>query len=188
MTMTSFHSRQGAVLAVAMLAAAAAVAMAQAGRGQSSPPAQTLPGGATQMQETHGEWRVTCAQPGGQKVCTLSQQLADQSSRQLVVGIELKATTTDKAEGTLVLPFGLAVSKPIELQVDEGPPLTRTFRTCVPIGCLVDVSLEAQTLKALRGGTALHVTATADGGKEVAFQLPLKGFASALDRTAALSK
>jgi invasion protein IalB len=184
--MTSCPSRFGTVLGAALLAASA-VATAQAGRGQAQP-AQTLPGGATQLQETHGEWRVTCAQPGGQKVCTLSQQLADQNSRQLVLGIELKATTADKADGTLVMPFGLAVDKPVTLQVDEGPRMTRTFRTCVPIGCLVEVSLDSPTIKALRGGTGLHVTATADGGKEVAFQLPLNGFGSAFDRTAALSK
>src|SRR5262245_47790015 len=93
---------------------------ALSGQGQQpTQPPSTLPGGASQMQETHGDWRVTCAQPGGQKLCTLSQQLADQNSRQLVLGIELKAKTSDKAEGTIVLPFGLAVDKPVALQVDE---------------------------------------------------------------------
>src|SRR5688572_15815651 len=101
--MTSFRSRLVALLAAAVLAAPALAAV-QAGRGQPQP-AQTLPGGATQLQETHGEWRVTCAQPSGQKVCTLSQQLADQNSRQMVLGIELKTATADKADGTLVMPF-----------------------------------------------------------------------------------
>ena len=149
----------------------------------------TLPGGATQVQETHGDWRVTCAQPGGRKVCTLSQQLSDPNSRQLVIGIELKAMTSDKADGTMVMPFGLAVDKPVSLQVDDsGPAMTRTFRTCVPIGCLVDVTLDGTTLAALKKGKALHVKALADGGKETAFNISLNGFGSALERTAALSK
>jgi len=62
-------------LAVAVLAAAGwAPANRQASQtaAQPTPSAQTLPGGASQMQETHGNWRVTCAQPGGQKVCLLS--------------------------------------------------------------------------------------------------------------------
>jgi invasion protein IalB len=163
----------------------------QAPRDTAPPPPspQTLPGGASQVQETHGDWRVTCSQQNGQKVCTLSQQLADQSSRQLVLGIELKATTADKAEGTLVMPFGLAVDKPVSLQVDEGgPTLTRSFRTCVPVGCLVALTLDSANVTALRKGSALNVKATADGGKEAAFKLSLTGFGSALDRTAALSK
>jgi invasion protein IalB len=167
------------------LSAGAAVA------GQQPPAAsgQTLPGGASQMQETHGDWRVTCAQPNGQKVCTLSQQLADQNSRQLVLGIELIAKTPDKAEGTLVMPFGLAVDKGVTLQVDDnGAPMTKTFRTCVPTGCLVALSFDSAQLTALRKGTALNVKATADGGKEAAFKISLTGFGSAFDRTAVLSR
>jgi invasion protein IalB len=154
-----------------------------------SPSGQALPGGASQMQETHGDWRVTCAQPNGQKVCTLSQQLADQNSRQLVLGIELTAKTPDKAEGTLVMPFGLAVDKGVTLQVDDnGAPMAKTFRTCVPTGCLVALSFDSAQLTALRRGTSLNVKATADGGKEAAFKISLAGFGSAFDRTAALTK
>ncbi len=156
---------------------------------QAQQAAQTLPGGASQMQETHGDWRVTCAQPNGQKVCTLSQQLADSNSRQLVLGIELRSTSADKAEGTLVLPFGLAVDKPVTLQVDEGAPTTLNFRTCVPVGCLVLLNFDAATISALRKGTVLHVKSTAaDSSKDAEFKVSLTGFGSAIDRTAALSK
>jgi len=181
-----------ALAAIACLALAPPTALAgqqPAPAPAASPTPQSLPGGASQVQEKHGDWRVTCAQPSGQRLCTLSQQLADQSSRQLVVGIELKATTTDSAEGTLVMPFGLAVDKAVTLQVDEGgPTLTKNFRTCVPLGCLVALTLDSATVSALRKGSALNVKATADGGKEAAFKISLTGFGSALDRTAALSK
>ena len=181
-----------ALAAVISLAVTPSMALAgqQPAPAPAPPPApQTLPGGASQVQETHGDWRVTCAQQNGQRVCTLSQQLTDQSSRQLVMGIELKTTATDTAEGTLVMPFGLSVDKPVTLQVDEGgPAMTRSFRTCVPVGCLVALTLEPGTVSALRKGSALNVKAIADGGKEAAFKLSLTGFSSALDRTAALSK
>jgi len=186
--MLHLSSRYLGVLAAALVATGSAGVVAQVAR-EPAKPSPTLPGGASQMQETHGDWRVTCSQPSGERVCTLSQQRADQSSRQVVLGIELKALTPDKAEGTLLLPFGLAVTKPVALQVDDGgPTLTRTFRTCVPFGCLVDIALDAPAVKAFRAGTAVHVKAIADGGKDVSFDLPLNGFGSALDRTAALSK
>jgi invasion protein IalB len=63
--------------------------------------AQTLPGGASEIQETHGGWRVTCASPKGIKVCAFTQQQTDKDSRQLVIGIELKPTSATKAEGTI---------------------------------------------------------------------------------------
>ncbi len=183
---------------IRLLAAAIGTVCVTAGSalaGQQPPPTppasgtQTLPGGASQMQETHGDWRVTCAQPSGQKICALSQQLTDPNSRQLVLGIELTAKTPDKAEGALVMPFGLALDKGITLQVDDnGAPMTKTFRTCVPTGCLVALSFDSAQLAALRKGTVLNVKATTDGGKEAAFRISLTGFGSAVDRTAVLSR
>ncbi|WP_263493422.1 invasion associated locus B family protein [Mesorhizobium sp. ES1-6] len=43
-------------------------------------------------------------------------------------------------------------------------------------------------MAALRNGTSLKVKVVADGGKETNLALSLKGFPSALDRTAALLK
>jgi invasion protein IalB len=149
---------------------------------------QTLPGGASQVQETYGDWRVTCVQQNGQKVCTLSQQQADKDSRQLVLGIELKTTAANKAEGTMVLPFGLAVDKPIVLQVDEGASQTVHFRTCVPVGCLVALTFDPASISSLKKGTTLNVKAAGDGGQDAAFKISLKGFADAFDRTEALTK
>jgi invasion protein IalB len=155
--------------------------------GQTTAPA-TLPGGATQLQETHGDWRVTCAQQTGNKVCALSQQLSDKDSRQLVMAVELETTSADKAEGTLVLPFGLAVSRPVTLQVDEGALTPLSFRTCLPVGCIVALTFDPAILAALRKGTALTVRTVADNAQEMPFTISLKGFGSAFDRTAALSK
>ena len=142
------------------------------------------------MQETHGDWRVVCAQPNGQKVCALSTQLSDKDSHQLVIGIELRTTSSDKAEGTLIMPFGLAVNKPVTLQIDEaGTAMPMSFSTCAPIGCLVPLSFDAGTVTALKKGTTLTVKATAaETGQEASFKIPLRGFSSGLDRTAALSK
>jgi invasion protein IalB len=152
--------------------------------------AQTLPGGASQLQETHGDWRVTCAQQDSQRVCTFSQQQTDKDSRQLVLGIELKASAVDRVDGTMVLPFGLAVDKPVTAQIDDaGASQVLHFRTCVPIGCLVPIGFDANTIASLRKGTSLTVKSTAaDGAQETVFKISLKGFSSALDRTAALAK
>jgi invasion protein IalB len=150
---------------------------------------QTLPKGASSLQETHGDWRVACEQPNGQKRCTLSQQLVDTDSRQRILAIELTVPAVNQADGTLVLPFGLAIDKGITLQVDEaadGP--TQRFRTCLPAGCVVTATFDAKTIGALRTGTTLTVKAVGDNGQEISFRLSLKGFGSAFDRTAELVK
>jgi invasion protein IalB len=185
--MTGASSKcRGLVCAVAILAGLGDQAAAQAPAGRT---AQAPPGGAAPAQETHGDWRVSCAQQNGQKGCIFLQQLSDPNTRQLVMGLELKAVGSDQVEGTLVLPFGLAVDKPVTLQVDDsGPTMSRNFKTCVAAGCLVLLTFEPATVSALRKGSTLNIKVIAADGKEGWFKLSLNGFGSALDRTLALSK
>jgi invasion protein IalB len=188
-----------ALVLTGCLAAGAAVAatslMPAVEAAQIAPPAapaqgnQSFPGDASSLQEVHGDWRVVCAQQNGRKVCTLSQQQTDKDTHQLLLAIELSAPATNNAEGTLILPFGLALDQPVTLQIDEaaaGP--ARSFRTCLPVGCLVRLSFDPITVALLRKGTTLTVTATADGGQGAVFKISLNGFSSALDRAAALAK
>jgi len=152
--------------------------------------AQALPGGASQLQETHGDWRVTCAQQNGKKLCTLAQQQSDKDSRQLALAIEMKAASANRADGTMVLPFGLAVDEPIVLRIDETVSFqTLHVKTCLPVGCLVPLAFDTAAIASLRKGTTLHVKATvAESGREAAFRISLNGFGNALDRTIELSK
>jgi invasion protein IalB len=148
-----------------------------------------LPGGANSLQETFETWIVACVQQDAAKRCALSQQQADPQSHQRVLAIELSASSPDKVNGTLVLPFGLALDSGVRLQIDDapaGPPLR--FRTCLPVGCLVPLSLDAKLAAALRKGAALKVNAVADGGKDAVFTISLKGYPAALDRMTALAK
>jgi invasion protein IalB len=150
--------------------------------------ASSLPGGASALNETYKDWRVACAQQGTAKRCALSQVQVHQNG-QRVLAIELNAPSGNTVAGTLVMPFGLALDSGVTLQIDEKPALQPVrFRTCMPGGCLLAVSFDGPTLVALRAGTALKVKAVADGGAAAPFSISLQGFATALDRVAALSR
>lgn len=158
------------------------VAQAQAGG------TSTLPGGASSLNETYKDWRVTCVQQGNAKRCVLSQVQAQQNG-QRVLALELNAPTANTVSGTLILPFGLALDSGATFQIDEKPAMQPVrFRTCIPGGCLVNVNFDAATLVALRAGATLKVKATADGGAAAPFSISLQGFGTALDRVVALSR
>ncbi|WP_186398113.1 invasion associated locus B family protein [Stappia sp. P2PMeth1] len=152
-----------------------------------------LPGGASTLTESHGDWAVTCAiqtQADGNKtkLCAFSQQQIAGQTRQRALAIELRPHD-DGVEGTLVLPFGLALQDGIVYQLDEGQPgAQQHFRTCLPAGCLIDVTFDARTVASLKAGNALKVKATADGGQEMVFAVSLTGFSSAYDRVTDLTK
>jgi invasion protein IalB len=147
-----------------------------------------LPGGASSIQETFDAWTVNCAVQKGAKHCSMAQEQVDQHSRQRVIAIEL-GIAAGKVEGTLILPFGLALAHGVQLQIDSAPAEPpRPIRTCIPVGCLVSLTFDAKSVAALRKATTLKVAAVADSGKAANFSISLKGFPAALDRTIALAK
>lgn len=145
-----------------------------------------LPGGASALSETHGDWTVRCEVAGEALTCALQQRQTDRQSGQQILALDLRPAEAGLT-GLVVLPFGLSLVQGIGLAVDELAPLSRLpFRTCLPQGCLVDLDLGPEVLAQLRGGTTLHIESIADGGSNAPFSVSLNGFASALDRAAQL--
>lgn len=147
-----------------------------------------LPGGASALSETHGDWTVNCQIAGTTKTCSLSHQQFNKQSNQRLLAIELSSRTGDDATGTLALPFGLALAKGISLTIDDQKlDGSLQFKTCQVVGCLVPVAFDANVTPLLKAGTTLKVDAfAADTGQAVNFSIPLNGFGGALARTAEL--
>lgn len=146
-----------------------------------------LPNGASSLQETYQDWQVSCQVIDNAKRCALSQQQVQQNG-QRVLAVELQQTRDGKLNGSLILPFGLLLDQGVTLAIDDkspGQPLR--FRTCLPGGCLVPLSLEPAMLTNLRAGATLKIQATSADGPAIPLALSLKGFAAAADRLKALS-
>jgi invasion protein IalB len=174
-------------LSLFMVGAASAQTPSTPASAAVAPPAGVATATPTSLQETYDNWVVTCVTRDGKKVCSLIQQQSDKNSGQRIVAAEV--TSASPLEGTLLLPFGIAVSQPLALELDGtafGAPIP--FRTCLPSGCLVPLKLDAASLGRLKSGTTLTLKANADGGQPVTFALPLKGFSAGLDRLAVLLK
>lgn len=186
----------GRILKVALTAAlmigAASVAPAQdATPDEALAPAvgSALPGGANALSETHGDWQVNCrmvtVEDTGQKQCALTQRQVNQQG-QNVLAVEF-ATNGDGLSGAIVLPFGLAVTEPVTLAVDEGEATVLPFSTCVPAGCLVPVDVTDDMRAALRSGSTLAISAQGLDGSPISLAVSLAGFGSAANRVAELS-
>jgi invasion protein IalB len=143
-----------------------------------------LPGGASSLQVTYQDWSLSCL--GTPKViCTISQQQTQKDGRR-VLAVELGASD-EAVSGTLLLPFGLHLDVGTTLQIDDAAALKPLrFSTCLPAGCLVPLSFDANTVAALRAGSMLHVKAQSIDARELTFSISLKGFDSALERLKAL--
>ena len=152
------------------------------------PQPDTLPGGASSLQENFGDWTVLCALPGGRKTCSLSQSQLDTQSRQRIVAIELAPGGEGVVGGALAMPFGLVLAEGVSLKVD-GSALggQRAFRTCLPAGCIVPLSLAAGDVEQLASGETLELGAVAaENNQPVTLSISLNGFSAALQRLRSL--
>ena len=182
-----------AMLGVAAIVGLPAVAAQTKGdKVAATPPAAAdapqLPGGASALSETHGDWTVNCQISGTTKICSLSHQQFNKQNNQRLLAIELSSKTGDDATGTLALPFGLALAKGVNLTIDDQKlDGSLPFNTCQVVGCLVPVAFDGNVTPLLKAGTTLKIDAfAADTGQAVSFSIPLNGFSGALARTAEL--
>jgi invasion protein IalB len=165
------------------------------GRGQAptvqqpAAPAETLPNGASSVNETYGDWTVDCRIADGQKQCLLSQAQGNNQSGQRIFAIELRPPADGKTEGTILMPFGLNLDSGAILKLDDrdlGKGLR--FSTCVPQGCLLPVSFPTVATDAMRkAGKLVVASLNLSSGDAITFNVSLNGFGTALDRMTQLA-
>lgn len=146
--------------------------------------AALLPGGASSLQESYGDWRVACVVRTAEKLCSLSQQ-HNQQNGQRILAIEIVPSEEQASSGTLILPFGLNLSAGVTLAIDDEPVGDALpFSTCLPAGCIVPLVLDAPIIDQLNAGGALKFGAVANGtAASLSFSISLQGFAPAMART-----
>jgi invasion protein IalB len=150
----------------------------------------SLPGGASSLSEMHGNWSVNCSIGDKGKSCGFSQTAGNPQTGSALAAMELATPAANKAEGMLLMAFGLRLDAGVQLGID-GQPLgaARPFLTCISSGCLVPMAFEDVELSALKVGRKLDVTGVkVEDGKPVTVSLSLGGFTAAYDRTVELAK
>ncbi|MGO4450473.1 invasion associated locus B family protein [Phyllobacterium sp. TAF24] len=180
--MKPFTMWAGTILAVGVAHAAVAQNTAET---QASP----LPGGASSIVETFEDWQVSCIAVDAKPACVLSQTQNQQNGQRLLDVRLNPVAKSGAANGTLTLPFGLALGRGVTVQVDDGGlGQPNGFVTCLPGGCLVPLSLDAKSLAAWRKGTNIKLMAVSHQGQSAPFLISLKGFGAAFDRGATLGQ
>ncbi|MEN5083308.1 invasion associated locus B family protein [Bosea sp. TWI1241] len=152
--------------------------------------ASGLPNGATAINEVFGDWTVDCRMADGKRSCSLSQAQGDSRTNQRVFAIELRTPREDRAEGTILMPFGVKLENGAVLKLDDkdlGQGLR--FSTCVPAGCLLPISFPKVATDAMKAGKTLTAAAlNLSSGEVVSFNIALNGFGAALDRLVQLDR
>jgi len=149
-------------------------------------PGAQLPNGASAITETYGDWIVKCVIDNGVKLCTLSQMLSTKDTGQRIFAIEL-VPRDGKTEGNMLMPFGLKLDAGASLKLDGREFEQARFSTCTAQGCLLPVSFLSVVTDTMSKAKTLTIAAQSiNNAQAVIFNVPLNGFAAALDRTVQL--
>ncbi|MDO5604122.1 MAG: invasion associated locus B family protein [Paracoccus sp. (in: a-proteobacteria)] len=185
---------QGAALSLAVAGASFAQtteAEAEAAAADAATPAEApapvitpLPGGASAITDVYGNWTVACAAEVEGPRCAVTQIQVDPQSGQRLLSAEMARGEDGAAEGIVLLPFGLALDRGAVLEIGESSE-DLAYSTCFPGGCVIPVTLSAETLAAAPDAMNL-ATIIQDSGETLNFSIPLPGLTQALDRMAGI--
>ncbi|MCZ7466984.1 invasion associated locus B family protein [Rhizobium rhizogenes] len=153
---------------------------------------------AAPMHEVYGSWQLACAaQAKNDKAdpnasvavekppCAIAQVQLEETTRKLVVSVEFRIDDPkmpDKLSGTIVMPFGLAVTKLFSVKSGTVRLQEVQVSTCLPVGCIVSFTPFVELVSALEAGKTLTIEAPDLQGRAVSFQLQAAGFSEALKR------
>ena len=154
---------------------------------QTAPLAQ--PRQADQTQLTFSPWVKLCnkgSDSSAKRICVTVKDGRTESGL-LVVSV---AIIEQDGEGRKILrmsmPYGVTLQHGTRMIVDQDPPATAPYVTCLPPstppgGCIADYEATAELIARLKNGQLLTVQAIHMNGQAISPQLELKYFAQVYD-------
>ncbi|WP_052245205.1 invasion associated locus B family protein [Halocynthiibacter namhaensis] len=134
---------------------------------------------SSSLTETYGDWIVRCTDPG--QICEMTQELRQQSTGQRVLVISV-AATEDGSDINVIAPFGLDLSKGLQISIEDEVLAHMWFWTCLPAGCIAQGPLEATALERLKTGDTAMIHLTQTNTQGVDLGVSLAGFTAAWNR------
>jgi invasion protein IalB len=161
----------------------------QAPAAQAAPAQQAQGGEAGQPQLIFSPWVKLCnkdADPKAKRVCVTVKDGRVESGLLVVSVAIIEMDGEAKKLLRMSLPYGVALQHGTRLIVDQTPPATAPFVTCLPPvvppgGCIADYEATADMIGRMKKAQLLTVQAIHMNGQAMSPQLDLKDFAKAYD-------
>lgn len=146
---------------------------------------ERLLGGGASPNETRvatfQDWRVVCPPlTPNTPNCVLTQDVLRDTG-----GILMTLAITDpavNAQLSITVPHGVALDSGIGFSIGNEPMRVRPYETCTNQGCIALVTMDADTMKSLRGNMGGQVVVAVPGNASpVTIPFSLRGFPNGLD-------
>lgn len=137
----------------------------------------------------YGDWLYRCetAEQNDKKmikICQVSQSIVLQQDGHMLPLAELAFTKAQDQSGydfSAAVPLGIFLPPGVGFAADKNTPVTLPVSFCKADSCIVTPSLQNELVKSFKTGTGGRIMMTAENGRKIVINLPLKGFSEALD-------
>ena len=128
-------------------------------------------------------WNKICATDSSSKkeLCVVNQEIKADTG-QFIASVAIRQVTGEEKMSLVVaVPPGLMIQPGIRVQVDQSKPYELKYGICFTNACYADLEINADVVKAMKGGNKLTISAVTPAAKAANFPISLAGFTKAFD-------
>lgn len=163
-------------------APAPAPAPAQPAPAQAQAPAQPQPPVRTEIVRFDG-WTATChefAEATRKRTCTVQMQVQQSGSSQVVFSWIIAINDNKQFVTLLQTPTGVNIAPGVEVTLEKAAKRTVPYETCDTGNCAASIVMDNNMMRDVSAATTVQVTVQAINGRNLNFNLPMKGIDKAL--------
>ena len=152
-------------------------------------PAQAAPAAApatvvqVKPEPSQATWLKVCGddQNTKKKICYTTRDFVSEQNQPVLAVAVYDIQGDPQKVVRFLMPLGFILAPGVRFNVDKGTGYGGKFGICFPVGCYAEVAVKDDAIQAIKKGTALFVSVQNQFAREVAFQVPMEGFAKAFD-------
>ena len=137
------------------------------------------------VKSVHSDWQVRCDTPPGAQAeqCALIQSVTAEDRANVGLTVIVLKTADHKAKlMRVVAPVGVLLPTGLGLKIDQTDVGKAGFVRCLPNGCVAEVVMDDNLLKALRSGQTATFIIFQTPEEGIGFPMSLKGFGEGFDK------
>jgi invasion protein IalB len=137
----------------------------------------------TRIEKYYDNWKVECRDNEERKNCGLVYALLNRETKRVVFSWTLvpDADADDRHKAVVLTPMGVLLPEGITVTFPESDPVKLSYRTCTARGCVAEVTMSEQWIRALSSQETLTVRYKSVGGRDLQHEVNLAQFAPAYE-------
>jgi invasion protein IalB len=137
----------------------------------------------TKLEKYYDNWKVDCRDNTENKNCAMIYSLLNKKTKKIVFSWTIIPDSKTKKGNKAIVrtPYGILIPSGIMVAFPGGTPVKLNYRTCRRGGCISEITITDDWLKALRSQKNMTVSYKSNSGKDLQHKIELAKFNDAYE-------